>query len=197
MGFADVATLDCGDSEQLAPFWAAALRYRSNPYHAPYLTLSDPLGRSPELVLQKVPGPKRGKNRMHLDLFVSDIETEVSRMERLGARRLSPSTLTGPRGDRWIVMADPDGNEFCVCAGATASARPPARLAAVDAMARPGCGPARSHPRCAVWSGTISRRRAAGRVAKDVFSAATPTRFDEWLDPGMPMTSGLPACLNA
>ena len=80
MGFAYVATLDCGDPERQAPFWAEALRYRSNP-------------------------------------FVSDIETEVSRMKRLGARRLSPAPLTGPTGDRWIVMTDPDGNEFCVCVG--------------------------------------------------------------------------------
>ena len=117
MGFAFIVTLDCADPERLAPFWAEALGYRSNRYHAPYLTLSDPLGKSPELVLQKVPELKRGKNRMHLDLFVSDIETEVSRMERLGARRMSPAPLTGPTGDRWIVMADPDGNEFCVCVG--------------------------------------------------------------------------------
>jgi len=38
-------------------------------------------------------------------------------MERLGARRLSPAPLTGPTSDRWIEMADRDGNEFCVCAG--------------------------------------------------------------------------------
>jgi predicted enzyme related to lactoylglutathione lyase len=125
MGFAYVATLDCADPERLAPFWAEALHYRSNPYHAPYLTLSDPLGRSPELVLQKVPEPKPGKNRMHLDLFVSDLEAEASRMERLGARRLSVAPLTGPTGDRWIVMADPDGNEFCVCAGNIATLETP------------------------------------------------------------------------
>ena len=125
MRFAYVATLDCADPERLAPFWADALHYRSNPYHAPYLTLSDPLARSPELVLQKVPEQKRGKNRMHLDLFVSDLEAEVSRMERLGARRLSPAPLTGPTGDRWVVMADPDGNEFCVCVGNITSLEAP------------------------------------------------------------------------
>lgn len=117
MGFSYVVTLDCADPERLAPFWANALHYRANPYHAPYLTLSDPLGKSPELVLQKVPEPKRGKNRMHLDLFLGDIQDAARRMESLGARRLSPEPLTGPTGDRWIVMADPDGNEFCVCQG--------------------------------------------------------------------------------
>ena len=115
MGFAFVVTLDCADPHRLAPFWAEALRYHANPYHAPYLTLTDPTGRSPELVLQKVPEPKQGKNRMHLDLFGNDIEAEARRMESLGARRLSKEPVLGPTGDRWIVMADPDGNEFCVC----------------------------------------------------------------------------------
>jgi len=117
VGFAFVVTLDCADPHRLAPFWAEALRYHANPYQAPYLTLTDPTGRSPELVLQKVPEPKQGKNRMHLDLFGNDIEAEARRMESLGARRLSKEPVLGPTGDRWIVMADPDGNEFCVCQG--------------------------------------------------------------------------------
>ena len=101
--------------------WRRSGRRRSvttpNPYRAPYLTLTDPTGRSPELVLQKVPEPKQGKNRVHLDLFGNDIEAEARRMESLGARRLSKEPVLGPTGDRWIVMADPDGNEFCVCQG--------------------------------------------------------------------------------
>ena len=117
MGFAYVATLDCRDPETLAQFWAPALRYRANPYHAPYLTLTDPVGKSPELVLQKVPEPKAGKNRMHLDLFGSDIGAEASRMESLGARRISTQPVVGSSGNRWIVMADPEDNEFCVCEG--------------------------------------------------------------------------------
>lgn len=115
MRFSYVATLDCTNPEQLAPFWAEALRYRANPFHPPYLTLTDPMGQSPELILQKVPEPKRGKNRMHLDLLVDDIERDAHRLQSLGARRLSAEPLTGPTGDRWIVMADPEGNEFCVC----------------------------------------------------------------------------------
>jgi len=117
VGFAFVVTLDCADPHRLAPFWAEALRYHANPYRAPYLTLTDPTGRSPELVLQKVPEPKQGKNRVHLDLFGNDIEAEARRMESLGARRLSKEPVLGPTGDRWIVMADPDGNEFGVCQG--------------------------------------------------------------------------------
>ena len=117
MNFSYIATLDCADPQRLADFWTAALHYRAGRYHHPYLVLSDPAGKSPELVLQKVPEPKQGKNRMHLDLFGPDIEQEARRMETLGARRLSKEPVSGPTGGRWIVMADPDGNEFCVCQG--------------------------------------------------------------------------------
>jgi predicted enzyme related to lactoylglutathione lyase len=112
-----VVTLDCADPERLAPFWAEALHYRANPYHQPYLTLTDPAGKSPELILQKVPEPKTLKNRMHLDLFGPNMEAEARRMESIGARRISKTPFTGSTGDRWIVMADPEGNEFCVCEG--------------------------------------------------------------------------------
>ena len=117
MSFSYVVTLDCADPERLAGFWAEALHYRANPYDPPYLTLTDPGRKSPELILQKVPEPKRAKNRMHLDLFGPDIEQESRRMESLGARRLSVEPLTGTTSNRWIVMADPEGNEFCVCEG--------------------------------------------------------------------------------
>jgi predicted enzyme related to lactoylglutathione lyase len=123
--FAYVATLDCNDPEALAPFWAEALHYRANPFHPPYLTLTDPRGKSPELVLQQVPEPKRVKNRMHLDLFVDDMEREAERLQKLGARRLSSEPFTGSTGDRWIVMADPAGNEFCVCYGDLATLEEP------------------------------------------------------------------------
>lgn len=74
----------------------------------------DDLG--PPLVLQKVPEPKRVKNRMHIDLVHDDVETEVARLERLGAKRLHEATRSF--GDvRWVTMADPEDNEFCVCTG--------------------------------------------------------------------------------
>jgi predicted enzyme related to lactoylglutathione lyase len=61
-----------------------------------------------------VPERKQGKNRMHLDLWVSDIEAEAQRLVGLGARRQSAQPLE-ELGSRWIVMADPEGNEFCLC----------------------------------------------------------------------------------
>ena len=80
-----------------------------------------PDGRpGPKLLLQRVPEPKAGKNRMHLDLHTPDIEAEAARLEGLGARRLEPDAMD-EHGSKWVLMADPDGNEFCVCdAGAGA-----------------------------------------------------------------------------
>lgn len=51
---------------------------------------------------------------MHLDLWVSDIEAEAQRLVGLGAQRQSAQPLE-ELGSRWIVMADPEGNEFCLC----------------------------------------------------------------------------------
>ena len=71
------------------------------------------------LAFQKVDDPTPGKNRVHLDLSAPDLEGEVARLESAGA------TLVGRRGDesfRWVTMADPDGNQFCIAAHAEAAA---------------------------------------------------------------------------
>ena len=63
------------------------------------------------MLVQQVPEPRVAKNRMHLDLHVDDAEAEAARLVGLGASRLGDGAL----GDfRWITMADPEGNEFCV-----------------------------------------------------------------------------------
>jgi predicted enzyme related to lactoylglutathione lyase len=57
-----------------------------------------------------------GKNRMHVDIISDDVEVEVGRLEALGARRLHDGVQTfGPT--RWVTMADPEDNEFCVSTG--------------------------------------------------------------------------------
>jgi predicted enzyme related to lactoylglutathione lyase len=106
--------LDCHDPKALAPFWAGALGYVTVESVDNY-TLLTPDGRDgPNLLLQLVPETKAGKNRMHLDLHVADIEAEAARLVALGAQRLEDSPST-EHGSTWITMADPDGNEFCVC----------------------------------------------------------------------------------
>ena len=108
--------LDCRDPDVLARFWTAALSYSVVDSSGPYRSL-EPVGEDdigPTLVLQAVAEPKVGKNRLHLDVYVPDIGAEASRLEELGARRLT-GEVVDEDGERWIVLADPEGNEFCVC----------------------------------------------------------------------------------
>jgi predicted enzyme related to lactoylglutathione lyase len=73
-------------------------------------------GSASPLLLQRVPEPKHGKNRMHMDIITEDVEAEVKRLEALGARRLHDGVLSfGPT--RWLTMADPENNEFCISTG--------------------------------------------------------------------------------
>jgi len=107
-----VLVLDCRDPVRLARFWAQALGYRQTSFEEPYLALEPPDPGNPELLLQRVPEPKTGKNRMHLDMRVDHLEAERERLLSLGASQLSDEIVEG--GFRWYVMADPEGNEFCV-----------------------------------------------------------------------------------
>ena len=105
-------TLDCNDLETLAVFWAAALHYRRGlPEFEGYVALEPTTGDGIPLTLQRVPEPKQAKNRLHLDLLVDDVDAEVDRLLRLGARRLENHTAYGTH---WSVLADPESNEFCV-----------------------------------------------------------------------------------
>jgi predicted enzyme related to lactoylglutathione lyase len=105
--------LDCADPEGLAQFWAEALGYRRQPLEEPYLMLLPAQrGGGPGLTLQRVPEPKADKNRMHIDLHVEDVDREVARLVALGATRRSGELVEV--GFRWVVLGDPEGNEFCV-----------------------------------------------------------------------------------
>jgi hypothetical protein len=124
-------TFDCADPSRLAEFWAAALGYKKQDLPDGYASwpeflaaqgipedqwnsanaVVDPEGRGPRLYFQQVPEPKTTKNRLHLDLSASDIEAEAERLVGLGARRVR---RVDERGESWIVMQDPEGNEFCV-----------------------------------------------------------------------------------
>jgi hypothetical protein len=107
-----VIVLDCVDADALADFWVSALGYRRGPFGAPYVRLHDPARRWPDLLLQQVPEPKIGKNRMHLDLQVRDVAAEVERLVAAGASVLEPAH--DDDGFLTAVLADPQGNEFCV-----------------------------------------------------------------------------------
>ncbi|HET8970907.1 MAG TPA: VOC family protein [Candidatus Nanopelagicales bacterium] len=110
--------LDAQDVDALTGFWTEALHYRLAQSIGQYRILlprdGDALG--PVMALQGGAGPAAGaKNRVHLDLHPKDPERHILRLQRLGA------TPVGARmeefGTWWQVMADPEGNVFCVSAG--------------------------------------------------------------------------------
>jgi predicted enzyme related to lactoylglutathione lyase len=111
--------LDVADLDRMEAFWCAALGYRRRGAVNQYRSFVPESGDGPKLILQPVPEPKTAKNRLHLDLDHAagfDVEAEAQRLEALGATRLSDFiTEFGDGG--WIVMADPEGNEFCICVG--------------------------------------------------------------------------------
>lgn len=107
--------LDCHDPQVLASFWSEALGYESLGEAGNYVVLLPPAGQvGSQLLLQRVPEPKQGKNRMHFDIHVADIEAEASRLVGLGAVRAQPEQVS-EHGTNWILLRDPEGNEFCVC----------------------------------------------------------------------------------
>jgi catechol 2,3-dioxygenase-like lactoylglutathione lyase family enzyme len=117
--------VDTTDPARIARFWQGALGWRRTYEKDDEVVLEPPAGSpedgvSPDLLFLRVPEGKTIKNRLHLDLRPDDQAVEVSRLEKLGAQRVS----VGQTGDAtWIVLADPDGNEFCVLRALTAEER--------------------------------------------------------------------------
>jgi Glyoxalase-like domain len=108
--------VDTADPAGLAGFWQSALGWRRTYSAADEVVLEPPEGSPedgivPDLLFLRVTDGKAGKNRLHLDLRPQDQAAEVERLEKLGARRASVGQ--GPEVS-WVVLADPDGNEFCV-----------------------------------------------------------------------------------
>ena len=99
---------DCGDPERVAAFWAALLEQRIIGRRGPYVWLERREG-VPGIGFQRVEHAKAGKNRVHLDLAVADLPGTTLRIETLGGRRVD-----GYESGGFLVMADPEGNEFCV-----------------------------------------------------------------------------------
>lgn len=106
-----MVTIDCADPRTLATFWTEAADYRLAGEFGDFLVLRPADGDGLALGLQKVPGPRVGKNRVHVDFRADDREAEVRRLVGLGATVLDEQEAPGLR---WTVLADPEGNEFCV-----------------------------------------------------------------------------------
>jgi hypothetical protein len=108
--------LDCAEPERLAKFWRAALDYRDYYADANLVVLVPKHENSSPLLLQRVPEAKAGKNRMHLDIVVDDVEAEVHRLQALGAHRIDDA-MQSLGGTQWVRMSDPERNELCVSTG--------------------------------------------------------------------------------
>lgn len=141
MGRAVQIDIDCSDPERLAAFWAEVLGYQvaDPPGDHPtwqafseaeaaeageaWCTAIDPDGVGPPVLFHRVPEGKVAKNRLHLDVFVTErggppeaawplVDAEVHRLVELGGtdlRRVDEDEQC------FVVMQDPEGNEFCVC----------------------------------------------------------------------------------
>ncbi len=115
--------IDCADPSGLAGFWCSVLDYEVQSEEVGVITIGSPAIAAaaetvgpvpPTLTFARVPEGKTTKNRLHLDLSPSDREQEeeVRRLLDLGARRID----VGQGEESWVVLADPEGNEFCVLA---------------------------------------------------------------------------------
>jgi predicted enzyme related to lactoylglutathione lyase len=100
--------IDCADPERLAEFWSGLLERPVKGQKGPYVWLTRSAGGM-GLGFQQVKEPKRIKNRVHIDISGPDIAGIKDRVEELGGR-----WLDGYEDGGFLVMADPEGNEFCV-----------------------------------------------------------------------------------
>ena len=112
-------TVDAHNPRALAEFWAEALGWSIGEDGDDIgwwieRELNDPNRTGfPDILFLKVPDSKVVKNRLHLDLRPDDQAAEVTRLESLGAKKVEIGQSTDP-DTTWVVMADPEGNEFCV-----------------------------------------------------------------------------------
>ena len=104
-------TIDTTDPRRLAEFWTEALGAEVKHDWGEFLVLAPAGEGGLQLGLQRVEDPTPGKNRVHFDAHVPDRVAEVARLVGLGATEVAEHTVPGLT---WTVLADPDGNRFCV-----------------------------------------------------------------------------------
>jgi predicted enzyme related to lactoylglutathione lyase len=105
--------IDTTGPDGLVPFWSRLLGVEvdSTVGDGQYVVLAATKGGY-TIAFQRVPDAKAGKNRLHLDLMVEDLDAATAEIESLGGRWLEPGTTRELEGYRWRLMADPEGNEF-------------------------------------------------------------------------------------
>jgi predicted enzyme related to lactoylglutathione lyase len=103
--------IDSDDPAALARFWAAVLEWNIIYEDEDEVVIAKGDDMYPGLVFGTTPDTKSSKNRLHIDLVPDDQAAEVERVLALGASH----TDIGQTGDEtWVVLADPEGNEFCI-----------------------------------------------------------------------------------
>ncbi len=111
-------TIDCHNPYTQSVFWAEVLGYVEDPDNPnqpddPEALIIDPTGRHPGLLFVPVPEPKSTKNRVHLDLVPEQSrDATVEAILAIGATLVADHRRSD--GSGWAVLADPEGNEFCV-----------------------------------------------------------------------------------
>ena len=103
--------IDCHDPDTLFEFWSEITGVEVAQRFPNYIFGSKIPGNHIRLAFQKVPEDKEVKNRLHLDLTHEDPEALIDRVIELGGSRLEDHEVAG---FHWTVLADPEGNEFCV-----------------------------------------------------------------------------------
>jgi predicted enzyme related to lactoylglutathione lyase len=109
----DSIVIDTTDPARLGRWWAEVLEYKITFEAADEVAIAREENAAPALVFVAVPESKTAKNRLHIDLRPDDREAEVERLVNMGARRVD---VGQPDDVAWVVLADPEGNEFCVLA---------------------------------------------------------------------------------
>ncbi|MDT0200716.1 VOC family protein [Nocardioides sp. AE5] len=110
----EMITVDCRDAEALGAWWAEQTGGRVVEENDGWFVVVKMAEGQPVLGFQRVDDPTPGKNRMHLDVTSDDVDAEVSRLVSAGATHESEHTM----GElRWVTLADPEGNLFCVGGG--------------------------------------------------------------------------------
>ena len=103
--------IDCNDLDAMSTFWCQALGLEEKARYPSYVWLSRLSDAGPALALQKVPEPREGKNRIHLDIGAADPAAFAEHVVGLGGSRVEDHEMDG---FHWTVLADPEGNVFCV-----------------------------------------------------------------------------------
>jgi predicted enzyme related to lactoylglutathione lyase len=104
-----IVIVDCADPERLATFWGELLGRKITNWGDGYAGLEWAPRFGAGLGFQRVSEPKTGKNRVHVDIICVDVQGTAARVEELGGKRAE-----GYDDPRFIVMLDPEGNEFCL-----------------------------------------------------------------------------------